>query len=156
MRVLAETSAMTVFCSYFWPFWTQQTSLCLAILLPILLPASIWCVFFAGSHQREEELVQSGVERADRLHRDVSASLSEDQDPGKNERHPSGNCHSGASVCLLKEFRLSLQTWGKFFAEITAHCVSDICPTQNTPYERFSTSSCCFGTLRKCAGTLTI
>ncbi len=39
----------------------------------------------AGTDEREEELLQSGLERTDRLHRDVPTPLPADQDPAQRE-----------------------------------------------------------------------
>ena len=63
-----------------------QSNLLLSDVIAAAFSSDGFFFFFAGTHQREEELVQSGVERADRLHRDVPASLSEDQDPGTDGR----------------------------------------------------------------------
>lgn len=39
---------------------------------------------FSGSHVHSEVHSRPGVERADRLHRDVSSAVSEIEDPGMN------------------------------------------------------------------------
>ena len=39
----------------------------------------------AGTDEREEELLQSGLERTDRLHRDVPPALPADQDPAQGK-----------------------------------------------------------------------
>ena len=41
----------------------------------------------AGTNLRQKEQLQTNVERADCLHRDVPPSLSENQDPAEGERH---------------------------------------------------------------------
>ena len=50
------------------------------------------CCFFisentAGKNLRQKEQLQTNVERANCLHRDVPSSLSENQDPAEGERH---------------------------------------------------------------------